>query len=77
MANITKVEIQQSIQILKSKGWSERRIAREMGVPRDTVKRYGVDSKCTNPQTGKSGPVSHCEEHRYWNIAEKSPHGLG
>lgn len=64
MSNITKVEIQQSILTLNSKGWSDRRIARELGVHRGTVKRYVLASKCTNPQTGKTGPQSSCEGHR-------------
>ena len=64
MANITKVELQTSILSLYEKGWSERRIARELGVHRSTVKRYCSASKCTNPQTEKQGPVSSCEDHR-------------
>lgn len=76
MSNISKVEVQKSIQSLHEKGWSERRIARELGVHRATVKRYccdskctnpqtgSSDSKCTNPQTGKKGPSSACEPHR-------------
>jgi len=64
MSNITKVELQQSIISLHEKGWAERKIARELGVHRATVKRYVCDSKCTNPQTGKNGPVSSCEPHR-------------
>lgn len=64
MSNITKMELQQSIKALKRQGWSDHRISRELGVNRRTVKRYGSDSKCTNPQTGKQGPVSSCEDHR-------------
>jgi transposase len=64
MSNITKVELQQSIITLHEQGWSERRISRELGVHRGTVKRYVSDSKCTNPQTGKQGPVSSCESYR-------------
>jgi transposase len=64
MANITKVEIQTSIITLREQGWSERRIARELGVHRQTVKRYVSDSKCTNAHTGKKGPLSQCELHR-------------
>jgi len=64
MANITKVELQKSIISLFEQGWSERRIARELGVHRATVKRYVGASKCTNPQTGKQGPVSICEPYR-------------
>jgi transposase len=64
MSNIIKMELQQSIRSLKNKGWSDRRISRELGVNRRTVKRYCADSKCTNPQTGKKGPVSSCEPYR-------------
>jgi len=58
------MELQQSIRSLKDKGWSDRRISRELGVNRRTVKRYCADSKCTNPQTGKKGPLSSCEPYR-------------
>ncbi len=64
MSNIIKMEVQQSIKVLKSKGWSDHRIARELGINRRTVKRYASDSKCTNVHTGKKGPVSQCEPHR-------------
>lgn len=64
MSNIIKMELQQSIISLKEKGWSERRISRELGVNRRTVKRYCADSKCTTAQTGKKGPESICEPHR-------------
>ena len=64
MSNITKMEIQLSIIALRKQGWSERRVARELGIHRQTVKRYVSDSKCTNPHTGKKGPVSQCEPYR-------------
>ena len=64
MSNITKMEVQQSIKTLKRQGWSDHRIARELGVNRRTVKRYSSDSKCTNPQTGKKGPESSCKDHK-------------
>lgn len=66
MSNITKVELQTSILTLHEQGWSERRIARELGLHRETVKRYCACSKCTTPQTGKKGPQSVCEPHRDW-----------
>ena len=64
MSNIIKMEVQQSIKVLKSKGWSDHRIARELGINRRTVKRYASDSKCTNSHTGKRGPLSQCEPYR-------------
>jgi transposase len=63
MSNILKMELQQSIQALVSKGWRHRKIARELGLDPRTVKRY-ADSKCINPQTGKKGPPSQCDPYR-------------
>lgn len=40
MANQLKMAQQQAIQTLMDQGWSQRRIARELGVHRDTVARY-------------------------------------
>lgn len=65
MANLLKMEQQQAIIGLKAQGWSDRRIARELGINRRTVRRYAL-SKCANPQTGKKGRTSKCEEHREW-----------
>lgn len=64
MSNIVKMEVQEAIKALKRRGLSDRQIARDLGVNRRTVKRYGADSKCTNPQTGKKGPQSSCEPYR-------------
>lgn len=64
MSNITKVELQQSIQNLHKQGWSQRRIARELGIHRLTVSRYIGDSKCTISQAEKSGRRSDCEAYR-------------
>lgn len=59
MSNIIKVEQKQAIEGLQAQGWSDRRIAKELGLPRTTVKRNG-DSKCTIAQTGKTGRQSLC-----------------
>src|SRR5881409_946334 len=40
MANILKVNEQNTIQQLATQGWSRRRIARELEVDRKTVRRY-------------------------------------
>lgn len=53
MSNVLKVNYQTSIKSLKTRGWSDRRIARELGLNRRTVVRYG--SKCTTQVT--PGPV--------------------
>jgi transposase len=65
MANFLKMDQQQAIIGLKAQGWSDRRIARELGINRRTVRRH-ASAKCTNPQTGKAGRRSKCDEHREW-----------
>jgi len=64
MANHLEMEQQQAIQALARKGWSLRRITRELGVNRRTARRYAVDSKCTIAQTGNPGRKSQCEPFR-------------
>jgi len=60
--NQLKVNQQQSIIALHEQGWSKRRIAREFGVDRKTVRRYlaaASGSKSpTNPQTGSASQPS-------------------
>ena len=38
--NQLKMDIQQTISTLSRRGWSQRRIARELGIDRETVARY-------------------------------------
>jgi transposase len=61
-----------SIQTLHARGWSQRRIARALGVDRETVARYvraGTvgDQNQPNPPTGSDGhpdpPVDPCQSH--------------
>jgi len=54
MANYLKVNMQETIRTLQTKNWSARRIARELGINRRTVKRYMAlnESKCTISTTG-------------------------
>jgi transposase len=49
VSNILKVNLQEAIRSLKERGWSNRRISRELRVNRRTVMRYGDESeaKCT------------------------------
>jgi transposase len=63
-----KVNQQQSIRTLHEQGWSKRRIARELGLDRATVRKYlaGV-SESPTPQTGSAslyGPASLCDPWR-------------
>ncbi|MGH7443097.1 MAG: helix-turn-helix domain-containing protein [bacterium] len=52
--NQLNVSLQHSIATLAAKGWSFRKIARELGLDRETVRRYRpvADSKPANPPTG-------------------------
>ena len=58
MANQLKMAIVTSILTLHKRGWSQRKIARELGVSRTTVRRHlagkGSDPNCTtNPPPGR------------------------
>jgi transposase len=55
--NRLEVSLQQTIITLAQRGWSQRRIARELAVDRETVKRYAPPSKpATNPTAGSDEP---------------------
>ena len=56
--NQLKVSIQQSIIVLADRGWSQRRIARELAVDRATVQRHlrKVANAASNPALGSQGP---------------------
>jgi transposase len=51
-----KVNQTQSIQVLYGQGWSKRRIARELGLDRATVRKYlaGLTAEPASPQTGSA-----------------------
>ena len=40
MSNFLKMDLVNAIQALKSKGWSKRRIARELQIDRQTVRKH-------------------------------------
>jgi predicted transcriptional regulator len=40
MSNVLKVSLQTTIYSLAQRGWSQRRIAKELGINRETVSRY-------------------------------------
>lgn len=57
MANVLKMAISQSIEQLHSAGWSQRRIARELGIDRGTVARY-LRASPPDPKPAISPPGS-------------------
>jgi transposase len=91
MSNVLKVSLQTTIYSLRDRGWSQRRIARELGINRETVGRYlrlakpaisttgsegGKEAKPANSTAGKSGGrKSQCEP-LFTTIAAKVEVGL-
>ncbi len=61
MSNVLAVSHQQTIKNLHQKGWSHRRIARELGINRRTVSHYLSGSKRTSISTaGSEVAISNC-----------------
>src|SRR6266545_1070469 len=63
-----KMDIQQAISTLSRSGWSQRRIAHELEIDRETVARYRrlarqaeAPNPAISPAGSKPGRVSHCE----------------
>src|SRR5215469_4805455 len=59
MSNLLKMAVAESIRTLHQRGWSQRRIADELGINRETVARYlrlaEPASKPANAPTGSEG----------------------
>jgi transposase len=55
MSNVLKVSLQATIYSLHDRGWSRRRIARELGIDRETVGRYLLLAKPAISTTGVEG----------------------
>jgi len=91
MSNVLKVSLQTTIYSLHDRGWSQRRIGRELGINRETVGRYlrlakpaisttgsegHKEAKPANSTAGKSGGrKSQCEPF-FGTIAAKVEVGL-
>ena len=86
MANQIKMAETAAIVRLHEQGWSQRKIARELGLDRGTVNRYlrlaakpaipisgtpdGTDAKPAIPTTGAAGRPSACAPWRAWIEAQ-------
>jgi transposase len=55
MSNVLKVSLQATIYSLHDRGWSRRRIAREVGIDRETVSRYLLLAKPAISTSGFEG----------------------
>ncbi len=61
MANVLKVQQQEAISALAARGWTRRRIARELGLDRKTVRRYLAARGSKSPTISTPGsevPIS-------------------
>lgn len=76
MANKLKMAKINAILTLHEQGWSQRKIARQLGINRATVARYiATDSKPAKAPSGSDSSRSDCEEYRE-HILEKLGQGL-
>jgi orotate phosphoribosyltransferase-like protein len=58
MSNVLKVSLQTTIYSLAERGWSQRRIASELGINRETVRRYLRLAKPAISITGKQAEAT-------------------
>src|SRR3954447_26041946 len=57
MANLLKMAIRETIRTLHRRGWSQRRIAAELGINRETVARHiARDDSPPKPANAPTGP---------------------
>ena len=66
MSNVLKVSLQTTIYSLADRGWSQRRIASELGINRETVRRY---LRLAKPAISIAGS----EEARFRGEADRKP----
>src|SRR5262245_12186877 len=57
MSNLLPVAMIDTIRSLRQRGWSQRRIARELGIDRQTVARYLRPEQPPKPATAPIGPA--------------------
>src|SRR5579885_3246615 len=72
MANLLKMAMIDTIVRLHRQGWSNRRIARELGIDRDAVSRH-IRQLRANPKAAKAPPGSDAEAES--SRAAKAPPG--
>jgi len=78
MSNVLKVKKQETIQTLKERGWSERKIAEELGLNRRTVRRYGAKSASevtAGKESTDSKSVSEVSAGKVAGISQSRCHG--
>ena len=77
MANLLKTAMVNTILTLKKRGWSQRKIARELGIDRETVRKYfNLPQDASNPATNAppdSEPPKPATNPHIGSIAAQSP----
>jgi transposase len=72
MSNILEVSLQTTIYSLQNRGWSRRRIARELGINRETVGRYLLLARLAKPAISTPGVEGDSESKPAISTAGKS-----
>ena len=67
MSNVLKVSHQEAIRSLYQKGWSQRRIGRELGINRRTVRRYIEGEAQETPFRSPARRLSLGSSRRFWS----------
>src|SRR5712664_4896169 len=77
MANVLKMALSEAILSLRRRGWSRRRIARELGIDRETVARHlrtGTPSSESKPANAPLGSSALAAEPKPANAPIGSDH---
>jgi IS30 family transposase len=74
MANVLKVQEQDSIRHLAAAGWSIRRIARQLGLDRKTVRRYLRESGSATAESSVSKSPPYFDRRLRRTCGAKIPH---
>ena len=72
-SNVLKVSVQETICTLHRRGWSRGRIARELGIDRETVSRYLLLAK---PAISSPGSEEVTEVNRHFDRSADRPASL-
>ena len=72
MANLLRMALIETIFTLHQRGWSQRRIARELGIHRETVARHLLEPPPSKPAIAPSGSETSAEDSKPANALSGS-----
>ena len=73
MANQLKMAMVDAIWTLRERGWSQRRIAKELGINRETVARY-LNSRPHDPKPATNAPTGSLDPKAGMNLLNALSH---